>query len=272
KYFLSGGYLDQSSIYKSGDMGFRRYNARSNIDVQVNDRLSASLDLAFRNEFRYAPQTPLRDIWINLKTALPIWSATLPDNSRGGAYSGFQARSPVAQTHRRHTGFEDDIQRFFTGKLSLNYEIQEVKGLEAKFSLSYSSNHKFNKVQDKPFEVLSYDHTTSEYTSWGINGGNSLNETFSQFVEIYPQLSLNYDRTFGDHSFQGLLLWEGIDTEFNFLSGGRVDLLSTEIPYLFAGSPDNLTNNGGALETGRMSYVGRVNYNYKGKYLLEGTF
>ncbi|MEX2233737.1 MAG: SusC/RagA family TonB-linked outer membrane protein, partial [Cyclobacteriaceae bacterium] len=56
------------------------------------------------------------------------------------------------------------------------------------------------------------------------------------------------------------------------MSAGRVDLLSVEVPYLFAGSPDNLTNNGGAIKTGRASYVGRINYGFKNRYLLEGTF
>lgn len=272
KYYLSGGYLNQSSIYKSGDMGFKRYNARSNVDVQITDNLSASMDLAYRNENRFAPETSLRNIWINLKTALPVWNATLPDPEKGGAYSGFLARSPVAQTNSSLTGFEDDLQRYFTGSLFLEYKIPGVEGLKARGGLNYASNVKYNKVQDRPFEVFSYDTANDEYTSWGTNGANSLNESFSQFTQIYPQLSLNYDNTFGDHSFQGLLLGEWIETDYKFISAGRVDLLSLQIPYLFAGSPDNLTNNGGASETGRISYVGRANYSYKEKYLLEGTF
>lgn len=272
KYNMTAGYLNQASMYKSGDMSFNRYNIRSNVDAQISKRLSAFFDLSYRNEARLAPQTALDDIWINLKTALPMWQATLPDPSRGGAYSGFLARSPVAQTIRDMSGFNDNLQRYFNGRLGLKYEVPGVKGLHVNATLNYSINTTFTKVQDRPFEVLSYDHESGEYASWGINGANSLNESFTQYTQLYPMVSLTYDQTFGDHALQGLLLAEGIDTDQMTTSAGRVDLLSPEIPYLFAGSTENLTNNGGATQTGRVSYVGRANYAFKDKYLLEGTF
>lgn len=272
KYYMSVGYLDQSGTYKSGDLSFSRYNARSNVDAQITDRLSVSIDMSYRNEERKAPQTSLDNIWINLKTALPVWRATLPDPQKGGAYSGFLERSPVAQTISDMTGFNDDIQRYFTGKINLKYKIPGIEGLEANASLSYSVNNKYNKVQDKPFKLFSYDYKNQVYIPWGSNGANSLNETSSNYTQLYPLVSLSYDRKFNNHSVQGLLLAEGINTDYFFLSAGRVDLLSLEVPYLFAGSPDNLTNNGGAVETGRISYVGRANYSFKEKYLLEGTF
>jgi TonB-linked SusC/RagA family outer membrane protein len=272
KYYMSVGYLDQSGTYKSGDLNFNRYNTRSNVDAQITDRLSVSIDLSYRNEERAAPQTSLDNIWINLKTALPIWRATLPDPQKGGAYSGFLERSPVAQTISSMTGFDNDIQRYFTGKISLKYKIPGIDGLEANASLNYSVNNKYSKVQDKPFELFSYDYKNQLYIPWGSNGANSLNESTSQYTQMYPMVSLNYDKKFGDHSIQGLLLAEGINTDYFFMAAGRVDLLSLEVPYLFAGSPDNLTNNGGAVQTGRVSYVGRANYSYKEKYLLEGTF
>lgn len=272
KYNMTAGYLNQASMYQSGDMSFNRYNIRSNVDAQISKRLSAFFDLSYRNEERLAPQTELDDIWINLKTALPMWPATLPDPSKGGAYSGFLARSPVAQTIRDMSGFNDNLQRYFNGRLGLKYEVPGIQGLHVNATLNYAINSAFTKVQDRPFEIFSYDYESGEYESWGINGANSLNETFVQYTQLYPMVSLTYDQTFGNHSVQGLLLAEGIDTDNVTTSAGRVDLLSPEIPYLFAGSTENITNNGGAVETGRVSYVGRANYAFKGKYLLEGTF
>ena len=272
KYYMTVGYLDQEGVYKSGDLSFNRYNARTNVDAQITDRLSVSIDLSYRNEERKAPQTSLDNIWINLKTALPIYRPTLPDPSKGGAYSGFLERSPVAQTISDMTGFSDDIQRYFTGKISMKYKIPGIEGLEANASLNYSANNKYTKVQDKPFDLFSYDYKNKLYIPYGSNGANSLDESSSQYTQFYPLVSLNYDKKFGNHSVQGLLLAEGIDTDYSFISAGRVDLLSVEVPYLFAGSPDNLKNNGGAVKTGRVSYVGRANYSFKDKYLLEGTF
>lgn len=272
KYYMGMGYLDQQGMYKSNDLNFERYNVRSNIDAKISDRFSISVDLSFRNELSKAPDMSLDNIWINLKTALPVWSASLPDPSKGGAYSGFNERSPIAQTNSSMSGSSYDRQRYFDGKISMKYKIPGLEGLEVNASFNYSVNNKYKKVQDKPFDVYSYNHAAQEYTFWGINGSNSLGETSSEFTQLYPLISLNYDNTFGDHSVQGLLLAEGIDTEYHYITAGRVDLLSLDLPYLYAGSTDNITNNGSALETGRISYVGRGNYAYKGKYLLEAAF
>ena len=278
KYYLSVGYFDQASMYRSGDLSFNRYNARSNVDAQISDRLSVSLDLSFRNELSRAPSVgannsrSILETWWSLKTALPMWPAHLPDPEKGGAYSGFLARSPVAQTNSDLTGSSDNNARYIFGKVGLNYKIPGIDGLEANVALNYSANEKYTKRQHKPFEVFSYNYDSNEYTSWGQNGSNTLYEERSRFTRIYPMVSLNYNKNFGDHSVQGLLLAEGIDTEYSFLSASRVNLLSTDVPYLFSGSTENQNNNSGATETGRVSYVGRGNYAYKGKYLFEATF
>src|SRR5690606_9343156 len=146
---------------------FKRYNARSNVDVQVTDRLSASFDLSYRNELRKAPETSLDNIWINLKTAMPVYRATLPDPTKGGAYSGFLERSPYAQTVREMTGFNDDFQRYLTGKLSINYKIPGVEGLEAQAALNYSINNIHRKIQDRPFNIFSYDYENEIYVPHG---------------------------------------------------------------------------------------------------------
>lgn len=278
KFYMSVGYLDQASTFKSGDLGFNRYNARSNVDAQISDRLSVAIDLSYRNEERFQPYASfqggnaLDNLWTDLKLATPVWPAHLPDPDIGGAYAGFTTRSPLAQTYADMTGFDNDKNQYFTGRISLKYKIPWIDGLEAHATLNYSANNIHTKTQDKPFEVFSYDHLNDQYVSWGINGENSLYEFFSKYTQLYPMLSLNYNKTFGNHTVQGLLLAEGINTDYTFISAGRVNLLSLEIPYLFAGSPSNLTNDGGAVETGRVSYVGRANYNFKGKYLAEATF
>lgn len=272
KYYVSVGYLGQASLFQSGDLNFNRYNVRSNVDAQITDRLQVSLDISYRKELRDQPQTDLGETWNDLNLARPDYSAHLPDPDLGGAYSGFNVRSPLAQTYKKHTGFIDDRKEYMTGKININYKIPGVDGLEANARLNYYVNNKYRKTQDKPFDILQYNYTSQTYISYGQNGTNELTESISKYNQLYPLLSLNYNKTFGDHSVTGLLLAEWIDEETYFFNAGRIDLLSLEIPYLFAGSPDNIKNNGSTTEAGRASYAGRANYSYKGKYLLEGTF
>ncbi|MBU2945977.1 SusC/RagA family TonB-linked outer membrane protein [Zobellia uliginosa] len=48
--------------------------------------------------------------------------------------------------------------------------------------------------------------------------------------------------------------------------------MTTDLPYLDFGSELGITNSGNAIEFGRSSVVGRLNYGYKNKYFLEGSF
>ena len=104
-------------------------------------------------------------------------------------------------------------------------------------------------------------------------GVSSISENQFRRTQTYPLVSLNYDRTFGDHTIKGLALYEQITREFSQFNAGRIDLLSTAIPELFIGSQNNQTNNGSSgSDIGRKSYVGRLNYTYQDKYLFEATF
>jgi TonB-linked SusC/RagA family outer membrane protein len=271
RYYLSAGYLGQGSLYDSGDLNFNRYNFRSNVDADITDFLTVSLDLGYRRELRDAPQTDLGTNWTDLNLARPERNPTIPDPELGAAYAGFNVRTPVAQTQKFYTGFTDDRREYITGQVNLALKIPRVEGLVANARLNTLFSNIYVKTQDKPFDVLDYDHAADAYAFIGVNGRNNLSEENTKYTQFYPMVTLTYDRIFGDHTVSALLLGEWIDTESVYFNAGKLDLLSLDLPYLFAGSPDNVTANGYTIETGRASYAGRVNYNYMGKYLLEGT-
>lgn len=272
RYYVSAGYLDQTSLFTSTDWNFNRYNVRSNIDVSITDDLSLTMDVSYRHERRDEPNASISGTWTDLTTAEPVWPASLPDPSLGGPYSGFSQRTPLAQMTTALSGFRDDRRDYVTGRLGLTYDIPFIDGLSANATLNYFTWNRYQKLLNKPFDVLSYDYTTQDYTFQGSNGANTLSELMIRHRQLYPLIKLDYIKSFGNHNLNVLLLGEMIDTEELTFTAGRRDLLSTNIPYLFAGSPDNITNNGSAFQSGRASYVGRINYNFNEKYLIEAAF
>ncbi|MBT3382617.1 MAG: TonB-dependent receptor [Prolixibacteraceae bacterium] len=271
KYFMSLGMQDQASLFASGDWDFKRYNARANVDAQITDDLSIQFDMSYRMEIRDEPTADLGGTWTDLRTAQPVWPAELPD-PQYGAYSGFSQRSPLAQMTQDISGSRYDERQYFDGKISIKYEAPWVEGLSATGAFSYRTYNEYQKVLNRPFDVMSYDNDTQIYSYKGTNGNNTLDERFRKYQKLYPSVRIDFNRTFGDHAVNAFLLGETIDTDYLQIQAGRRDLLSMDIPYLFAGSSENITNNGTASETGRASLVGRANYAFKGKYLLEGTF
>lgn len=270
RYYVSAGFLDQSSVFESGDLSFQRYNALSNLDADVTDGLTVSLDLSYRRELREEPGINLNDFWNMVSTAQPIYSPTLPNGE--AAFSGFGNRSPLAATQRSFSGFVEDTREAFNGSLELSYEVPFLRGLTSSARLAYVFRSQYVKDLNRTYDVYDYNAETEEYTQRGTAGTDNLGENFDRYQQIYPQVRLDYARDFGDHTFEGLALAEWISEEGLGIGTSRTGLLSSNLPYLFVGSEENIENYSNASEAGRTSFVSRLKYDYADKYIVEGTF
>ena len=78
---------------------------------------------------------------------------------------------------------------------------------------------------------------------------------------IYPLISAEYIKTFGDHNLKVLMLAEKTTRKYSMFSATRRDLFTTSIPELFIGSENEQTNNGSSgPDIGRKSAVARINF------------
>ena len=274
KYFTSFGYLDQESYFRSRDFDYGRYNARSNIDARINDNLSFNLDLSYRFEKTERPINNISALMTELATTRPTFPTSLPDPSIGEAFSGFSQRNPISSSKRDVAGFWDRDEDVIQGRLGLNYNLSFISGLSAKAEVGLTRYNRAIKSFAKPTDLYEYQPETDTYLYQATQRGvSSISENQFRRTQIYPLVSLNYDKTFGSHSFKALALYEQITRKFSQFNANRINLLSTAIPELFIGSQNNQTNNGfSGSDIGRKSYVGRLNYTFQDKYLLEATF
>ena len=269
KYFASIGLMDQESAYRSGDLNFKRYNLRSNLDAKISDKISFGVDLSYRREDRDQPATDPSTMYNLLQTAQPVYPAFLPDPTRA-AYSGFSQRSPYAATDKSFGGYNDDIREFLNAKIQLKFNLTD--DLVATGALMYESLNTSKKALRKPYDIWEYDHVNDDYIQQGTaQNRSSITETYRKRIKFYPQFSLEYKKKFGDHNINALGLAETIELRSDEIQAKRFDLISTDIPYLDAGDKETMENQSKASSSGRMSYVGRVNYNFQGKYFLEAT-
>ncbi|MEX0684507.1 MAG: TonB-dependent receptor [Balneolales bacterium] len=267
RYFLSAGYLDQNSAYRSGEYSFNRYNVRTNIDAYITPDLTASINLSARAEVRKQPTGT--NLFNSLRRTQPIYSPHLPDGR--AAYSGFGAESPVAESSRDFVGFNDSNREFIEGALSLNYQLPMVEGLEAEARLAYSYNTLNLKNFRKTFEVYEYDPILDEYTFRALGGNDDITLENERNHWLNPRMSVRYERGSEAHRFNAMVLAEWIDEESRYFDAFRRNLLSPEVPFLFAGSVDGIDNFDEMSQGGRASYVSRLQYGYRDRYRIEGT-
>ena len=278
RYYGFLGYTNQQSMWRTNGGSFQRYNLQSNIDAQINKNLSMQLDVSGNFSIRDNPWRPStaggNSVWQDFWNTLPIYPASLPDPSKVPFANGGGTGGAHVTTNSAISGYDDINSQDIKGTLALNYNAPFIKGLSAKVLINYIQDYGNEKDWSKPVKFYTYDYASKTYTQAGqLSSLAALSITNTGDQVITGQASLNYDNTFhnGDHHVQFLALYEGINTNTTISSAGRSNYLTAAIDQLFAGNSSYQTANGSATEAGRESYVGRLNYSYLGKYLLEST-
>ena len=273
KYYGFLGYLDQETIWKKSGGDYSRYNLQSNLDAKILDNLSLQLDISSTIEARKFPWRPMDgDIWQDFWQTGPTVPATLPDPTKISFAGGGGTGGAHIVTNRNIAGYNDNYGQNIKGTVALIYNFKAIKGLSAKAFTNYSQNYGTNKNFQKPVDFYLYNYASNIYTYAGSLSMNALSITKSQNRMITGQFSLNYDHTFGkDHHLSGLALYEVIDYYNDWVIAQRYNFLTSAIDQMFAGSTTGMSNDGSASEMGRESIIGRLNYSFKNKYLIETT-
>ena len=268
KYFISMGILDQDGLYDLSK--FKRYNLRLNLDNQVTKDLAISLDIGARHE--NLSQSATGDgLFSTLLNSKPTERAYVPDAiALRGLGSNGQNVSPIGQASQ--SGYSKTNNNVFQGTLQAKYDVPFVKGLSAKVRFSYDRFFSDAKTFNTPYTYYNYDRVNDLYSEFLTGGGTSLYEGTANDGLTTIQSFLNYENKFGDHNISGLFLVEQTEYYYKNLQASRVQFESTAIDQLFAGPELNQRNNGSATETAKQGYVGRVNYDYKSKYYIQGNF
>lgn len=268
KYFGSFGMTDQQSVFTSGDYYYKRYNARINVDATIAKNLSARFDMQYRYD---QDQTvgAISDVMNDFATAQPRFSPHLPDPTKNG-YSGFSERNPLLRSQADRKGYNRTSSNFFNGQVGLNYKLPFVPGLRIGADLLISQSSDYIKSLGLPAEVYNYDWETQVYTYMANMGSSiTLRERSVRNYQIYPMLRLNYDNSFGEHRISGMAVAEQIESGGNSLMAFRRDLLSPQVQQLFSGGQDFQDNTGSQSQNARIAYIGKLNYDFAGKYLAE---
>lgn len=271
KYYFSFGYTDQQGLYRSKDDSYEKYNVRSNINAEIVKGFTVDLQLSGILNTRTKPNesvsTPMNHL-IMAHPNLPVYANnTSPywQNTGGGA------ANPVQATQASEVGYDERTRRQFTGSITFNWEIPWAKGLSAKALLAYDYNNLYNKSWAKQFSHYTYDPVNEDYLKGDYKPMTELTVKTDNSFTPNQQYSLNYKNTFGKHDIGGLLLWEMYNYRKDMLEAFRQYDVSV-IDEIAAGSSANMNNDGNREEAAHMGLVGRINYAYASKYLIEASF
>ena len=275
KYLASLGYENQDGYYKNSATGYKQYDMRLNLDAKVNKYLSTSMGLIAREEYRFFPTVGAQPIFRMLMRGKPTEQEVWPNGLPGPDIVNGQ--NPIVITTNQ-TGYDKDRRDYFQSNGRIDLQVPYVDGLKISGFAAVDKYFRRGKRWETPWYLYFWDKVSYEPDGVTPKLTKSVRSTFtdprlteSQENQLNINLSafVNYDKSFGPHTVNLLaaVTRETIDNEtFNAF---RRNYISSAIDQLFAGGDPQKDNTGSAYTRARLSYFGRVNYNYKEKYMAE---
>ncbi|MBN8787498.1 MAG: TonB-dependent receptor [Terrimonas sp.] len=276
KYYGYFGANKQETILKKNGGHYDRYNFQVNMDAKVTDQLSAAMDVQYFKEQRYFPSGAdgvgtNNNFWRDLIYAAdPSYALTLPDETIM-AYAGIPYGSPVWATNSDLSGYSDLNRNVTQFKGELKYDVAQVPGLNAKGTVIYRSTSADNKVAKNQAKFYTYNADNDEYTYVrSSQDPMTLSRSSGTDTKLVQQYSLNYNKSFsGLHRVTGMFMYEYIHEKGQSFSASRGGYQSMALEELFSGDPITAANNSSSYANGRISWIGRLNYSYDDRYMLE---
>ena len=272
-YFVSLGFTDTESAFRAADFKQNRYNIRANLDAQFNDNLSAQVDMSYFQTTLDRANFGINEMYNRLSTGKPTNLAIYPDPSYASHTGTATPYSPIYAMRKDFSGTRVDRDNNLRARLALTYDVPFIDGLEATVSINMEAQNEWNKNIVKQFPLYTYDPSRGEgdaaYVLFGTNQRDRISVNSDRDMELLPRITLNYEKEWEDHKLLATFVAESTTFERDFMFASRTDPLSFEAPYLNYSSEAERDNGEIFSESARSSYVGRVNYSLKDKYLFE---
>ncbi len=165
-------------------------------------------------------------------------------------------------------GYRRNSNMQYQSTLDLTYTTPFIPGFKATALAAYDRNITNNSTLQRAYGLYDY-YTDNRQSTFGTN---QYSNSFNLLTRMHVRAQLDYKRTFAaSHNISVMGVTEFNRTRFDNLAAGRqyTDLYTHDI--ISQGSPTTATNSGDRSFTALASYLGRVNYDFAGKDLLEAV-
>ncbi|MBS1661082.1 MAG: TonB-dependent receptor [Bacteroidetes bacterium] len=262
RFYASVGYFDQTGIAPT--VGYRRFNFRLNSEHNISKAITFGENLYIANgEQAYdnnetGSRTNLVNV-IRMMPHMPVYDPTTSDGYRGvnTVLDGGDPTNPVEDAKVKNPGNRNTVKIIGTAFVDVSF----TKWLKFRSTLGID----YANGLDYRFSPIFNDSGTVAGSS-AILATITNNRSLST-VQVYTQ-QLTFDHSFGSHHINAVAVYEYLQqkTRTENASGNQASNNLQTLNNASNVSVQTLKNEGDLI-----SYVGRLSYDYKGKYLLSGA-
>lgn len=259
RYFVSGPYFSESGVFKDNpddrydtNIGVKRFNLRSNIDLDVSPTTKVAVDLSGQYLMTNYPGTGTGTIFRQMLLTPPF---VFPPVYSDGTIATFpkerdsNMRNPYNML--MNSGYAKEWRSSIQSNVRLDQRLDFItEGLFFRGSVSYDyyGNYFFRRTYNPSrYYAVGRDDDGNLMFERTFSGSPDLSDpaqSSDSDKRIYLESSLNYSKVIDSHELGGMLLY-----------------MQKE------GHPHNQ-----ALPYRKQGVVGRLTYGYGNKYFLEGNF
>ena len=297
EYNIGVGYLDQDGIIKPSKIDdFKRYNGSIRLGTQVNDWLrvyGGGLYSKRDKRYGYATNSTTADPWLYIYRWGPTYPMTTED--------GDPLRSPAYELSAGNTAFQETNYTSMNGgvtitplkdwNITLDYTHANQEYITKRPGTRFTARNTWtapiakndengNRIyvndagevvsQGAPGAMPAYRLALDTYTAAGSNPDHVYRYSKNDMWNTM-NLTTNYEKTFAeDHNTKFLLGMSRVAYENAYNWSQITQLIDYNNPQ-FDLATGTQTTSGGEYWESQLGFFGRVNYDYKEKYLLEAN-
>ena len=264
-YRLSFGYDEREGLMRYNPEKSRRYNANANIDTQIFSWLKAGARINFsqsdfsmpnvqRNSYQY--------IW-----RWPSFYENYGYATYDGVTQGFRNDAFIRMTSQEDKTVNNTL------RLQAYMDATIIKGLTLHADYTYALNNRTNEYSAVPLSLWDTwspgANRFATWTNWSqatsyVNDWSRRNYTWT------ANIFATYAKTFADaHNLKVMLGWTAEKEDFRQFNVRRTGLTDYNLPNLNLTNGETYTTSANYWHRATTGFFGRINYDYKGRYLLE---
>ena len=277
-YRVALGILDQESIAAGGNY-FDRHNVRINLDASPTDKFDIGTTISLSRSSQEGTQQALNSsnlqgpqaLGVQLQNTLgPIYNADGEYAMISPTFAGFNVGPGTGRNNNYGyvNGDYYNIDQTINNVLLNAYiAYKPIENLTLKATGAVRNRSTFNNIFNKKVRNFFPDGTSYFAPD---SDRNRSNESIEFFTETYF-VTADYNVDIGEGNLKALVGYSQEENSIKNFRASRDGHLTDGIQVLDAGQPTNQLNSGSETGFAVQSLFARVNYNYKGKYLLEAN-
>ena len=263
KYYISGGFYNEDGLFARDNMKeyntsvfFRKFNFRSNVEVQLHKYTKLNVNLATTFERKNEPGTAASTIWdYAVKSAPNVFPAVYSNGLLPGPGANNGENPYVLLTQ---TGYREKFYNTAQSLFSLTQDLGDwvTKGLTVTVKGSFDAknyNHLARTKTPPQYMASGRDEFGDLILQQKVIGADNLtySESHSGYRSVYLEASVNWARSFGKHDLSALFLYQQSQRNDVGIDKSQPELA---LPYRHQG------------------IAGRITYSYDNRYFIEGNF